>query len=42
MLELPLTQSNAGNVRGMADTAGKLRDTAMEMQNLVGKFKFQS
>jgi methyl-accepting chemotaxis protein len=35
-----LTQSNAGNVREMADTAGKLRDTATEMQNLVGKFKF--
>jgi len=35
-----LTQSNQGNVRSMAETAGKLRDTSADLQRLVGKFKF--
>lgn len=35
-----LTQSNQGNVRAMADTASKLRDTSADLQRLVGKFKF--
>lgn len=34
-----LTQSNQGNVKSMAETATNLRDTAAELQLLVGKFK---
>jgi len=34
-----ITSNNAGNVRSMANTADSVKDTASELQKLVGQFK---